>query len=632
MANVIFSNLEDTAANITASKRPLLIAFDATNKKLKYYDASTVEYEAFTLDATGTPTRTIGDLTTGALTSVGDVNIGADASNALVITNTYMYLLANGEKIIDYLHANGYIAINAGSADVDTDIYGTDAVTPVVHVGAGDNRLGIGTITPAELLEAAGAAAIGDVGVSTNSEVAARPRVNKYLGETADSVANYILLCKTLTAAGTFAATGFDGVFDLYRGKTSFYNNAIKIEVSAKNAYSDVVINKFNVYAGKENIPTDIDLVTVDYDGINYLAIRISTMSAHATFYSGRYWGSAPSIVSGVGVTNILVSREVNIGTGYNGNVGIGTTAPASLTEIQGGLTTEGAVLTLSTKETTVVSSYVLGKIAFRAPLEASGGDAVLNGAAIAAVAEDTFSATVNKTSLEFRTGESEAATTKMTIKSDGKINMGTTTATEKLNVAGRIKCGDVVIDGGEFDTSTVTGLISGINDAIDVIGPAATSAGQRAEVGLDRALTQPYGLTTDAIITPVKKQLTDGSAVSLFEVALPTSGNTCGGMFSYRIHCWNGTDFQSVCGIANYAAGNKAGTITSAIGHTAVGSGIETEIVSSGTMTDTFAITNGTGKITVTLNANTSLTPSANELYVTYTLHNDSEMAVTIL
>lgn len=157
MANVIFSNSEDTAANIAANKRALLIAFDSTNKKLKYFDASTTEYEALTLDSTGTPTRSIGALTTAALTSVGNIDIGADSSNKLIIQPTLCYLLAGGEKIIDYLQANAIIDINAGAANIDTQINGTSAA--LLYADASTNRIGIGTNVPSEKLHISAAAA-----------------------------------------------------------------------------------------------------------------------------------------------------------------------------------------------------------------------------------------------------------------------------------------------------------------------------------------------------------------------------------------------------------------------------------------------------------------------------------------
>lgn len=148
MANVIFLTLEDTAANVAASKRALLLAFDSTNKKWKYFDASTTEYELLTLDSTGTPTRAIGDLETAAITSVGDVDIGADANNKLVIQSTSAYLVSNGTKIVDYLHSNGYVSIGGDGDDLDVAIFGTDLVNPIFWSDAGNKRIGIGTDAP----------------------------------------------------------------------------------------------------------------------------------------------------------------------------------------------------------------------------------------------------------------------------------------------------------------------------------------------------------------------------------------------------------------------------------------------------------------------------------------------------
>ena len=90
--------------------------------------------------------------------------------------------------------------------------------------------------------------------------------------------------------------------------------------------------------------------------------------------------------------------------------IGIGTDSPVSTLEIQDGLTTTGAVLTLSTKEPSVVANDVLGRINFHSPLD-TGGDSDLIGASIYALATATFSDTVNKTSLRFQTAASEDAT-----------------------------------------------------------------------------------------------------------------------------------------------------------------------------------------------------------------------------
>ena len=104
--------------------------------------------------------------------------------------------------------------------------------------------------------------------------------------------------------------------------------------------------------------------------------------------------------------------------------VGIGTSTPISALEIEDGLTTGGAILTLGTKEPTVVANDVLGRINFYAPLD-TGTDSDEIGASIVAIAQDTFSDSVNSTALQFQTGKSEVATTKMTIDEDGYVGIG---------------------------------------------------------------------------------------------------------------------------------------------------------------------------------------------------------------
>jgi hypothetical protein len=136
-------------------------------------------------------------------------------------------------------------------------------------------------------------------------------------------------------------------------------------------------------------------------------------------------------------VSNMLY---VNGGTD---SVGIGTNSPSSRLEVQGGLTTTGAVLTLSTMETTVVANDVLGRINFQAPLEASGTDAILPGASIHALATDTFAADNNETAIVLSTASSDAEGTvggglneRMRITSAGNVGIGTSSPTEMLHLS----------------------------------------------------------------------------------------------------------------------------------------------------------------------------------------------------
>ena len=80
--------------------------------------------------------------------------------------------------------------------------------------------------------------------------------------------------------------------------------------------------------------------------------------------------------------------------------------------------------LTLSTAETDIQADDVIGKINFQAPDEGTGTDAVLISAAIQARSEGDFSSSANATSIDFMTGASEAAATKMSLTSGGDLSI----------------------------------------------------------------------------------------------------------------------------------------------------------------------------------------------------------------
>ena len=81
--------------------------------------------------------------------------------------------------------------------------------------------------------------------------------------------------------------------------------------------------------------------------------------------------------------------------------------------------------LTFQAGDNDIAQDDVLGSIFFQAPDEGAGTDAVLVAAGIEAVSEGDFSASSNATSLVFKTGASEAANTKMTLTSGGKLSLG---------------------------------------------------------------------------------------------------------------------------------------------------------------------------------------------------------------
>jgi len=243
--------------------------------------------------------------------------------------------------------------------------------------------------------------------------------------------------------------------------------------------------------AGVPSIATDIPTAVTIGSGYIYRAggTDIPVLDGGTGTSTGSITGTgALTFAAGGTAQNVTLTPSTTGYTILNGNVGIGTTGPVSLTEIQGGLTTTGAILTLSSKETSTVANDVLGRINFRAALDASGGDAILTGASIVARAEGTFSASNNATSLDFQTGASEVATTKMTIMSSGNVGIGTTEPDNKLTLLQKNDNNGLKIYGYDDMSSSYGGInIDGGGDT-----NVFASSGDALEffVGVTKAMT----------------------------------------------------------------------------------------------------------------------------------------------
>lgn len=147
----------------------------------------------------------------------------------------------------------------------------------------------------------------------------------------------------------------------------------------------------------------------------------------------------------------------------------------------------------------------------------------------------------------------------------------------------------------------------SGLTTKGDLLGYSTTTA--RVSVGTDGV-----GLTSLASATPGvswtspwkganAKSITDAVTTGLFESALANRQMT-GGTIRYLVTATDGGDHQAEAGIVTFAAVNKGGAYT-----TDIDKGTLSVALSAGTLAVVFSITTGASKITVNVNADTSLT-----------------------
>jgi len=135
-------------------------------------------------------------------------------------------------------------------------------------------------------------------------------------------------------------------------------------------------------------------------------------------------------IKQGTGDTVTIAATKTAIvyadGAGSGAAVAQIETGSDSFTEDLTVKTSDGALLTLQTSDTTITDGDVLGALQFQAPNEGSGTDAITVSASIVAEADNTFAEDNNQTDMVFKLGSSEAATEKMRLTHEGDLTVST--------------------------------------------------------------------------------------------------------------------------------------------------------------------------------------------------------------
>jgi hypothetical protein len=129
----------------------------------------------------------------------------------------------------------------------------------------------------------------------------------------------------------------------------------------------------------------------------------------------------------------------------------------------------------------------------------------------------------------------------------------------------------------------------------------------------------------TDRIIVTSPKSLTNNSATNILSLTL-AAGSTIGGIIRYTIEVTNGTDYQVETGQVIVSGYNKAGAFGVTV--TEVNS---QQNLSTGTLATTWAISSANPAV-ISINANSSLTPSTGYPRITFAYENFTQQAVAIL
>tara|TARA_B100000902_G_scaffold74111_1_gene79118 strand:+ start:2503 stop:4980 length:2478 start_codon:yes stop_codon:yes gene_type:complete len=317
------------------------------------------------------------------------------------------------------------------------------------------------------------------------------------------------------------ASTAAAGTFTAIAGESAAIDN-ITIDantISSTNSNGDITIDPNGT--GVIDIPAATKLQLRD----SAIFINSSTDGQLDIDADAELEITAP-IVDIDASTSVNISNDLKLDSDA-AIISLGADSEVTLThEADTGIQAKAASgfeLNLQTGDTSVEAGNVLGKITFNAPDEGSGTDALLDGASIEAIAEDTFASDNNSTALVFKTNTSAAATERMRIKSDGTIVMDTQVDIDNITIDGNAitstntngnidltpaGTGEVNITKVDIDAGAIDGVTIGTNSAvtelqvdnININGNAITSTDSNGNIALTPNGTGDVQLDADTV------------------------------------------------------------------------------------------------------------------------------------
>lgn len=219
-------------------------------------------------------------------------------------------------------------------------------------------------------------------------------------------------------------------------------------------------------------------------------------------------------------------------------------------------------------------------------------------------------------------------------------IGIGTTENTNTISLAGSSSKSIGIVrnpsnSSGVNLTINAGGGTSGGTDLSggDLILQSGQSTGTgKSNIILKTSKTSTTGssdnIISERLVIVGGRPITEDTDTALFDISL-SAGTTCGGQIFWETSNTDGTELQAYSGITSFAVANKGGTYTTTLTQNPLN---DAKALTSGTIQTTWSITNGSNKITINVNNNSSFTPASGHPRINYQVMNNCYNTLTIL